>query len=128
MKTFDGADGVGPQNDSIGHRFHAEHADLLSDQVGQDKSLETAVMCVHHVQGHLHRSELEAVFVGRLEHMKMDVRIFVSCEADKTDLPRLPRLHQRRVGSFLVKNTMGVFVPDNFMVLDQVDTVGLQPL
>src|SRR5712672_3194165 len=63
---------------------------------------------------------------GGFEHMQMDVRVFVAGEANMSEFACLPRLDQRGVGAVLVENAVRVVIPDNLMVLDQVNAVGLQ--
>ena len=58
MEAFDRLDHFAGQNDSAAHRFHAQDADLVFHEQGQDLPAETAEMGIHHVQRHLHRIEL----------------------------------------------------------------------
>ena len=57
----------------------------------------------------------------------MDVRVFMPGEADVPEFAHFLRLDQHGVGAFFVENAMRVLIPDDLMVLDQVDAVGLQP-
>src|SRR5438128_2677365 len=58
----------------------------------------------------------------------MHTRIFMAGKADVANLAGLASLCESGVCSFIVKDAMRVFVPENFMMLDQVDTVHLQTL
>ena len=56
---------------------------------------ERAEVRVHHVDRHLHGVEAEAMLLGDLEHVQVDLRILVPGEADVADLAGLLRLHRR---------------------------------
>ena len=58
----------------------------------------------------------------------MDVRVFVSRKSDVADLARFFRFQQGGIRAFLIEDPIGVFVAQNFVVLDEVDVVGLQAL
>src|SRR4029453_9233699 len=85
-------------------------------------------MRVHDVQRHLHGVEHEAVLEGYVEHVQMDVGILVSCEADIPDLARSLRVDERTIGAFLVEDSMWIVVPQNLVMLHEIDAIGPQPL
>jgi hypothetical protein len=72
VKAFDWLDRLALEDVPRTHRFHSEHPDLLLEQHGQDLVLKTAVMRVHHIQGHLHGIEPELMLRRRLKHVQMD--------------------------------------------------------
>jgi hypothetical protein len=52
----------------------------------------------------------------------MDPRIFVSCKTNESNLAVLPRRKERCVRSIGIQNAVGIFKPDNFVMLNQIDT------
>src|SRR5260370_18604011 len=50
------------ENNVITHGLHAEHADIVLEQDGQDFLFKTIEVCVHYVEWHLNGIEREAVF------------------------------------------------------------------
>ena len=54
------------------------------------------------------------------------MRIFVAGESDVANLPRLLGLENRFIGSTLREYAIGIVKADDFMVLHQIDVVGLQ--
>src|SRR5213595_2341458 len=67
------------------------------------------------------------MLLRRLEHVQVDLWIFVPGEAYVTDLASLLRFDQRYVSAFPLEDAMRVFETDNLMVLDQINAVCLQP-
>jgi hypothetical protein len=61
---------------------HREYTDVSPDEFGKDDLLEASVMRIHYVERYLYSIEGKAVLFGHFEHMQMDVRVFVSGEAD----------------------------------------------
>ena len=47
-------------------------------------------------------------------------------ETDVAKFSRLPGIHERGIGPFVIKDTMRVFVPKNLVVLDEIDHVDLE--
>ena len=85
-------------------------------------------MSVHHVQRHLGRIELIFVLACHFEHVEMNVRVFMSRKPDEAQFAGLASLDERRVRSFLIKDSVRVFIAQDFVMLNEVDVVGLQPL
>ena len=64
---------------------------------------------------------------GDFERVEVNVGMFVSCKANEADLSGFLRLDERLVGAFFVEDTVRVLVPQNLMMLHQIDVVGLKP-
>jgi hypothetical protein len=58
--------------------------------------------------------------------MQMDTWVFVPRETDIAKFSRLPGIHERGIGPFVIKDPMRVFVPKNLVVLDEIDHVDLE--
>src|ERR1700719_2646613 len=127
METLDRTHCFAFENESITHRLHAEHADLLAHENRQNVLPETTEVCVQHVERHLHRVETEAMRRGHLEHPQVHERVLVTSEANEADLACLPRCGEGLLCSAFGKNAVRVFHPKNFVVLNQIDDIGLQP-
>ena len=128
MEAFDGFDGVAFEDDAAAHGFHAEHADALLDKFGQDLVFEAAEVRVHDVEGHLDGVETEVVLARQLEHAEVDDRVFVTREADEAAFARLLRFLQSFDGTARIESAVGVFQPDAFVELPEVEVVGLEAL
>ena len=83
-------------------------------------------MGVHDIQRHLHRVEMEIIFRGRLEHPKVNEWILVSGETDVADFTGLASLQHGFLSSALAKNSVRIVRSNYFMMLEQVDVVGLK--
>ena len=92
MQAFYRGNPLAFQNDSVCHRLHAQHADLLLYEFRQNHLREATKMRVHHVQRHLHGVEVEAVILRDFQHIKMNVRIFVAGESDIANFASFLRL------------------------------------
>lgn len=126
LQTFDGFDGVALENDAAAHGFHAEHADALLDELGQDLVFEAAKVRVHDVEGHLDGVEAEVVLRGHLQHSEMDGGVFVAGEADEAAFAGLLRFLQGFDGAAFGEGLVGVFEADAFVELPEVEVVGLE--
>jgi hypothetical protein len=67
------------------------------------------------------------VLAGDIERVQMDPRILVAGEPDVPKLAGLARVHERRVGALFVENPMRILEAQDFVVLDEVDAIDLQP-
>ena len=83
-------------------------------------------MRVHHAQWHLDRIELEAVVAGHLEGVQVDRRILMAGEPDVSDLASRARVLERAIGALVVEHPIGILEPDDLVMLDEVDAVGLE--
>jgi hypothetical protein len=126
MKAFNRFDDVALENDAAAHGFHADHANALLDEFGQDLVFEAAKVCVHDVQRHLDGVEVEVVFGGSFEHAKVDRGIFVAGETDEAAFASLFRFLQCFNGATVGEGTVGVFEPDDFVKLPEVEVIGLE--
>ena len=95
-------------------------------RLGENQFFKAPVVRVHDVERHLHRVELERALLGDFKHVEVDARVFVSGEADVTELPRFARLDERRIGAVVIENAVRILVAENLVVLDQVNAVGLE--
>src|ERR1700676_1023130 len=84
LQTLDRCNRLASENNLIAHRFHAENSDALLAQHRQDLLFKTVEVSVHHIERHLNGIEPEAVLGGGGQHLQMDLRTLVPCEADKT--------------------------------------------
>ena len=74
VQALDGGGGVAAQDEAVADGLHAEDAHVVLARDGQDFCGEAVVVRVHHVEGHLHGVEGEAVAIGGLDHAEMDLR------------------------------------------------------
>src|SRR6202521_4502867 len=58
----------------------------------------------------------------------MNVRILVSREADIPELACLSPVDKRAIGAFVVEDSMRIVIPQDLMMLHEIDAIGLQPL
>jgi hypothetical protein len=58
--------------------------------------------------------------------MQMDPWVLVSRETDISEFARFPGLHECGIGPFVIKDSVRVFVPEHFVVLDEIDHVDLE--
>src|SRR6267378_1087717 len=85
-------------------------------------------MRVHDIQRHLHGVKQEAVLSRHVEHVQMDVGILMSREADIPDLARSLPVDERTVGAFPVEDAMWIVIPQDLVMLHEIDAIGLQTL
>ena len=85
-------------------------------------------MRVHDIQRHLHGVEQEAVLSRHVEHVQMDVGVVVSREADIPDLARFLRVDECTIGAFLVEDSMWIVIPQDLVMLHEIDAIGPPPL
>src|SRR5258708_20661778 len=57
----------------------------------------------------------------------MDVGIFVSREADIPYFASSLPVDERAIGAFLVEDSMRIVIPQDFVMLHEIDAIGLQP-
>src|SRR5207237_487404 len=57
----------------------------------------------------------------------MDVGILVSREADIPNLARSLPVDERAIGAFLVEDAMWIVIPQDLVMLHEIDAAGLQP-
>src|ERR1035438_5412183 len=58
--------------------------------------------------------------------MQMDPWVLVPRKTDIAEFSSFPGLHERGIGSFVIKDPVRVFVSDHFVVLDEIDHVDLE--
>ncbi len=80
-------------------------------------------MGIHQIEGHLNGIKLNASFGCNFEHAQVDQRILVTGEADEAKLARLARVFERGLCTVFIEDTEGVFVADDFVMLNEVDAV-----
>ena len=85
-------------------------------------------MRIEQIQRHLHCIEHESVLIGDFEHIKVNVRILMSREADVTNLARCPGSYKSGVGSIGIENAVRIFVSENFVMLNQVYVIDTESL
>src|SRR6266850_3743843 len=57
----------------------------------------------------------------------MDVGILVSRKADIPNLARSLPVDERTIGAFLVEDSMWIVIPQDLVMLHEIDAIGLQP-
>jgi hypothetical protein len=60
--------------------------------------------------------------------MQMNLGVFVPSETNVSELASFTRLNQGGIRPFFVEHSMRVFVPDDFVVLDEINAINLQAL
>jgi hypothetical protein len=85
-------------------------------------------MSVHEIEWHLSRVEFEPVFVGNFQHVQMHARVFMAREPDIPNLAGITCAHECGICSLIIKDAMRIFIPEDFMMLDEIDAVDLQTL
>src|SRR4030095_12517809 len=75
------------------------------------------------VQRHLNCIESEPAFPGDVEHIQMDVGIFVTGKPDVAYLSGLSRFDKSLHGSSFREDPIGVIEANNLVMLKQVDMV-----
>ena len=116
------------QDDSVGHGLHAQHSDFLFYQLGDYQLAEAAEVRVHYVQRHLRGIEMKAELARDFEHVQMNVRVLVSSEADIAHFAGFTGFDQGGIGAVFIENAVGIFIAQDFVMLDQIDVIGLQAL
>src|SRR6516162_6226992 len=128
MQTLDRLNGAALQNEMVTKRFHGLHPDPILYQKWQNLVLETAKMCVHDVQWHLHCVKMKPVLQSNFEHPEVNQRIFMSSEADVPDFARFLCFQHRFLRSALGEYPVRIFHSDNLVMLHQIDVIGLEAL
>src|SRR5450759_979958 len=80
----------------------------------------------HYAERHLERIEGDTVIRRNLQHIQMDSWVLVPRETNIAEFSRLPSLHERGIGPFVIKDPVRVFVPEHLVVLDEIDHVDLE--
>jgi hypothetical protein len=58
--------------------------------------------------------------------MQMNIGVFVTGEANVSELTSFPRLNESGIRPFFVENSIRIFVPEDFVVLNEIDVIYLQ--
>src|ERR1700722_16976815 len=85
-------------------------------------------MRVHDVERHLYGVEMKFISRRRFEHSKVNEWIFVSSKTDVTDLTCFSGLQHRFLSSAFAKDAVGVLGPNHFVMLEEIDVIGLESL
>ena len=83
-------------------------------------------MRVHDIERHLYRVEMKVIFRRYIEHSKVNERIFVSGKTDVTDLTCFSGLQHCFLSSTLAKDAIGIFRTNHFVMLEEIDMIGLE--
>ena len=65
---------------------------------------------------------------GHQQHVQVNVRVFVTRKTDETDFACFLRFQHRFHRAIFGEDAVGIFEADDFVVLEQVEVIGLQPL
>ena len=76
----------------------------------------------------LHCVEVETMLLRYIEHIEMNLWIFVTGEANETYLPRLSGSDDRFHRAPFIEDSIRVLETDDFVMLEQIDMVNLEPL
>jgi hypothetical protein len=130
VRTFQRFDGFTFKNDPVGtaERLHPQHPNPLLDQPRYDQLSKAAEMDVHQVEWHLGGIELEPVLRCCLKHIKVNPRVLVPGKADKANLTTLAGSRKSFHRPAFCEDAVGIVETENFMMLQQVNTVRLEPL
>jgi len=119
-EAFDGRHGLAVENASVAYRLHAENADVLLQQIGQNSLLETFKMRIHDIEGHLNGVESKVMSRGCIKHLQVHVRDFVSRETEEACLAGFFSRPAGLDGTVGGEDTVGVIGITNFVDLKEV--------
>ena len=80
-------------------------------------------MRVEQVQWHLNGVEFETLLVCHFKHVQVNTRILVAGKSDVPNFACSARFNQCRMGAVLMEDPVRVFVPENLMMLDEIDMI-----
>src|SRR5438105_12194393 len=115
-----------PQNKIVSKRFHGLDPDSTLQQNRQDLILKASEVRVHDIERHLYRVETKVIFRCNIQHSKVNERVFVSGKADVTDLTRFSGLQHCFLSSALAKDAVGILRTNHFVMLEEIDVIGLK--
>src|SRR5207237_5701230 len=95
--------------------FHADYADILLEALWNHFAQETAILRVHHVDGHLRGIP----GVRLCQHLQVNARLFVTCEADESDFSGLARF-ERSLDSAFFEPPVRIVVVNQLVELPEV--------
>src|SRR6266436_819390 len=125
-ETLDGRDGVALEEYSGAHGFHAEDTNFIFHEDGKDFFLETFVVGVHGVEGHLDGVEMKLMRGGSFEHVQVHRRIFVAGETDVADLAGFFRFEDGFHTAAGSEDALRVGDANDFVELEKINVVGLK--
>src|SRR5665213_1284304 len=85
-------------------------------------------MRVHRIERHLNRIEMETVFLRRLQHVQMNMRVLMAGKSDKANLARAFGIEKGFHGAMRREDAVGVVEADYFVVLEKIDMIDPQTL
>src|SRR5580704_8173421 len=85
-------------------------------------------MGVHDIERHLYRIEMKLIFCRHIEHSQVNEWILVSGKTDVADFPCFSGLQHRFLSSAFAKDAVGVLGTNHFVMLEEINVVGLQSL
>ena len=101
------------------------HRNVLLDKLRHHVLFEAAKVVVQNIQGHLRGIEMKVILRRELQHAYVYDRVFVAGESDEANLARFARIEQRFEWAAGGKEAVGIFQAYVFVVLHQIDVVGL---
>src|SRR5450759_1960782 len=114
------------QQNPVRHALHPEYSCFLSYQFRHHLFFKTTIMRIHYVERHLDRVESEPEIRRYFQHMQMDLWVLVPRETYIAEFSRFPGLHERGIGSFVIKDSVRVFVSEHLVMLNEIDHVDLE--
>src|SRR5665213_1830202 len=85
-------------------------------------------MRVHRIERHLNRIEMETVFLRRLQHIQVNMRVLMAGKSDKANLARAFGIEKGFHGAMRREDAVGVVEADYFVVLEKIDMIDPQTL
>src|SRR6266850_1329482 len=125
-ETLDSRNRIALEQESGAHGLHAKDANFVFHKDRQNFLLETLVVGVHGIEGHLDCVEMKLTGDGGLEHFKMHVRVFVAGETDVTDFAGFFRFENGFHSPGGGEDALRVGHANNLVELEKIDVVGLE--
>jgi hypothetical protein len=132
MEAFDGGDNailqeIALEENAASEALHAENCDVLTESLWRNKLSKATEVRVEDVDRHLDRIKMEPVMLCDLQHVEVNMGIFVACEADESHLSCSLGFEDGFHGATLVENAVGIIESNYFVVLKEIDAINLEP-
>src|SRR6266850_7324399 len=125
-ETLDGRDRVAFEKDSGTHGLHAENANFIFHEDGQDFLSKTLVVSVHGVERHLDGIEMKLMRGSGFEHVQVHRGVFVTGETNEADLAGFFRFEDAFHSATGSEDALRVGHSNDFVELEKIDVVGLE--
>src|SRR6266403_1182737 len=125
-ETLDGRDRVAFEKDSGTHGLHAENANFIFHEDGQDFLSKTLVVSVHGVERHLDGIEMKLMRGSGFEHVQVHRGVLVTGETNEADLAGFLRFEDDFHAATGCEDALRVGHSNDFVELEKIDVVGLE--